>query len=449
MTFFVIGALILLRPKPQIHIMVYMKYFGTDGIRGVYGGFLTDGLAYRAGLAAGAAIGTGTYIIGCDTRESCPALLTAYSKGLAAAGCEALYAGILPTPAISALTVKRGAKCGVMISASHNPPEYNGIKIFNGYGIKLTEEEESAIEAFIDNPPVAKSKGTYREFTSAKNEYAAHIISMFQGCDFRGIGVALDCAFGAAGAAAPEIFEALGFKVKAYNFDIGKGKYINADCGALYPETVASCMKDEVLGLSFDGDADRLSIVWKKEILDGDSVIYNLSKAMFLKDNAVVGTILNNLALQIALEKDGVRLIRVPVGDKYIAEEMFKKGYDLGGEQSGHYIIRQCGATGDGIAASLFFIKSLLDGKGGLKEPCRLDLCPQGAIAEYAAPSILEDEGFKGLTQKYVSELGSTGRIITRMSGTEPKVRVMVECQSFATVEKILSAFKNYIKSVQ
>jgi len=432
-----------------------MKYFGTDGIRGVYGGFLTDGLAYAAGLATGAAMGKGLYIIGCDTRQSCPALLKAYAAGLNAAGCDALYAGIVPTPAVSYLTVKNGAKCGVMISASHNPPEYNGIKIFNGAGIKLNEADESAIEKAIDNPAAAEAHGgTFKDLPSAAAEYSEHIISMFKDCCFNGLSVALDCAFGASGAVAPGIFKALGFNVKAYNSDISGGAHINDKCGALHPETAASLMKGgEMFGLSFDGDADRLSIVYQdggqKEILDGDSVIYNLSRALTLRGKTVVGTILNNLALQKALNNDGIRLVRMPVGDKYIADEMFNNGYDLGGEQSGHYIISQCGAAGDGIASALFFLKSLLDGKGGINKPVKLDLCPQGAIAEFAQPSILKDAGFKALIEKYTAELNGCGRIIVRMSGTEPKVRVMVECENAGTVQKILSEFKNCIKSIQ
>ena len=426
-----------------------MKYFGTDGIRGVYGEFLTDELAYRAGLATGAAKGKGLYIIGCDTRPSCPALLKAYSDGLINAGCDVMYAGILPTPAVSYLTVKYRAKCGVMISASHNPPEYNGIKIFNGQGIKLTEEEEEAVESRIGKPAKVLDKGRYKQSPDAADEYSAHIVSLFKDCDFKGIRVVLDCANGAAGAAAPKIFKELGFGVGAYNCGLDKGGFINDGVGALYPEAVMSYMKNEAFGLSFDGDADRLSIMCGGAVLDGDSVIYNLSKAMPLKDETVVGTVLNNLALEQALNKDGKKLVRTPVGDKYIADEMLRNGYGIGGEQSGHYIIRPCGPTGDGIAAALFFIKSLLDGKGKVKEPCRLELCPQGAISEPAKPSILENAGFKALVEKYTAELKGTGRLVTRMSGTEPKVRVMAECQNAETVKNILSIFKTYIQSVQ
>lgn len=425
------------------------KYFGTDGIRGEYGRFLTDELSYKAGAATAAAMGKGLYVVGCDTRLSCPALLGSYCRGLADMGCEAVSLGILPTPAVSVLTIKYGAVCGVMISASHNPPEYNGIKIFDARGIKLTEEKEGAIESFIDNPPLPSGGGSIRENTAAADEYAAHILEMFGGCDFKGVKVVLDCANGAAASVAPRIFRAMGFEVRAYNSETGRGGHINNKCGALYPETVMSYCRDGEIGLSFDGDADRLSIVYKGEILDGDSVIYNLSKAVPLENNTVVGTVLNNLALETALKADGIKLVRTPVGDKYIAEEMFKNGYSLGGEQSGHYIIRQGGTTGDGIAAALFFIRSLPDGRGGFKEPYKLELCPQGAIAEYAQPSILEDAGFKELVGKYTAELGGAGRIITRMSGTEPKVRVMAECRDGETVKKILSVFKSFINSIQ
>ncbi len=425
-----------------------MKYFGTDGIRGEYGKFLTDELSYRAGAATAAAMGKGLYIIGCDTRLSCPALLREYSRGLSDMGCSVMSAGILPTPAISYLTIKYAAKCGVMISASHNPPEFNGIKIFAGSGIKLTETEEARIEHYIDNPLKSCGGGGLSENKLAAGEYAAHICGMFKDCDFKGVKVALDCANGAAGLVAPGIFKALGCSVTAIHCDISAGGRINEKCGALYPETVISCLTDGQTGLSFDGDADRLSIAVNGEVLDGDSVIYNLSKSMELRGGAVVGTILNNLALEKALNADGIKLLRTPVGDKYIADEMFKSGYSLGGEQSGHYIIRECGATGDGIAAGLFFIKSMLCG-GRLKPPVRLDLCPQGAIAEYAKPSIMEDEGFKALCKKYQAEFSGIGRIVARMSGTEPKVRVMVECGDAEKVKNTLAVFKTYINSIQ
>lgn len=421
------------------------KYFGTDGIRGKYGDNLDAGLSYKTGRAVAALFGKGECFIGRDTRVSGPEIEAALVKGLTEGGMNAVLLGVLPTPAVAHLTVAHGALCGIMISASHNPPEYNGIKIFDGFGLKLSEEQEGGIEYYIDNmPPQSEKKGKTTRFDNGKEEYADYIVKTAD-CDLGGLKVWLDCGYGASGGVAGDIFRRLGASTEVDNCSM-RGEKINAGCGALHPDYVANSMKgsDCRVGFSFDGDADRLSVVFDGQVLDGDSVLYNMSKGMKLSGGVVVGTVLSNLALEKQLESDGLRLVRTAVGDKFICEMLFRNKYNLGGEQSGHYIISPQATTGDGILSALFFLKTLYYGKE-LHEPVKLALCPQKAIAEYAPPTIVYEKGFIDLTEKYAEKLRGIGRIVARYSGTEPKVRVMVECSRAELVDVILKEFREYI----
>ncbi|GHU99445.1 phosphoglucosamine mutase [Clostridia bacterium] len=476
-----------------------MTYFGTDGIRGLYGVELTENLAYAAGRAAAAYFQSGAVVLGRDTRDSGESLAEAVARGLSDGGLEVLDAGILPTPAVSYLTDHLNAAAGVMISASHNPAEYNGIKFFGARGRKLTEEQEAEIEERISGQWSVVSgqwsvKGNREQVTGigcqdnaqlkdksdnsqlstfnsqlhcALEKYIAHIVGQFDFSAVKGTKVVLDCGYGAAGQAAPEIFRRLGFSVRAL-FDEPRGRKINRGCGALHPENVKRHLGGAVFGFSFDGDADRLSVVYRGEELDGDSVIYNLSRAMTLKDDTVVGTTLNNLALEETLARDGKKLIRTDVGDKYISACMFQNGYNLGGEQSGHFIIAPDAQTGDGILAALWFMRSLLsagepsrpprghpseggefsrgEGADGFGEPIRLKLYAQSAISEFAGKEILEDAGFRALIDRHARLMGKHGRILTRMSGTEPKVRVMAEGADAELVRVALAEAGEYIK---
>lgn len=422
------------------------KYFGTDGIRGKYGEKLDEALAYKTGLALGEYFGAGKFAVGRDTRVSGEELERGLVKGITDAGGEAVLLGILPTPAVAALTIKYGAKCGVMISASHNPPEYNGIKVFDRNGVKLTEEQEGSVEYYIDNAPDVRGGGKVTTKSGGKLEYVDYVVKTVN-ADFRGLKVWLDCGYGAASTVAEEAFRRLGATVNVDNCSL-RGEKINSGCGALHPDYVRNSMKgtDCRLGFAFDGDADRLAVVTDGEILDGDTVLYNIQKGMDINRGTVVGTVLNNLALEKRLERDGRRLVRTPVGDKYICDLMFREGYNVGGEQSGHYIVYPAATTGDGIMTAMFFAKSLYkDGK--LEAPEKLDLVPQKAIAEYADPSIMFDPKLRKLTEKAENELGGNGRIIVRYSGTEPKIRVMVEAYDPEKVDEILSEFKTFIRS--
>ncbi|MCL2848255.1 MAG: phosphoglucosamine mutase [Firmicutes bacterium] len=421
------------------------KYFGTDGIRGKFGEKLDTGLAYKTGLALSEYFGKGDYYIARDTRVSGPKLESALSSGICDGGGNAVLCGIIPTPSVAYLTKKHKGLCGIMISASHNGAEYNGIKCFDGSGVKLNEEQEGSIEYYIDNPSTRnRAKGAVNTLMTAGKEYIDFVVEKL-GSNLKGLKVCLDCGYGAASTVAKEIFEALGASVMIENSKL-RGEKINAGCGALYPDYVLNSIEgtDIKIGFSFDGDADRLSVVYNGEVLDGDTVLYNMSLNRELKDGVVVGTILSNLGLEKQLESEGKRFIRTPVGDKYICDLMFKKGYNLGGEQSGHFIVYPEATTGDGILSALYFCKSIYK-KGKLIAPKKLKLYPQGAIAEFAEPSIMYDKGLNDLIDKYTAEFGNKGRLIVRMSGTEPKIRVMAEHESLSVVDKVLKEFKKYI----
>lgn len=425
------------------------KYFGTDGIRGKYGDNLDASLSYKTGLAIAEFFGKGNCIVARDTRVSGPEIEHALVRGLNDGGCNAILLGIIPTPAVAFMAVKLKATCGIMISASHNPPEYNGIKIFDGYGVKLSEEQEGSIEYYIDNPPKILAKGGIEtHLESAREDYISYICKCVD-ANFKGLKVWLDCGYGAASTVAFEAFSRLGASVTIENFKL-RGEKINCGCGALYPSYVKNSMvgTDCRLGFAFDGDADRLSVVYNGEVLDGDTVLYNISKNMELEDNVVVGTILSNLALEKKLAENGKRLIRTPVGDKYICDLMFRKHYNLGGEQSGHYIVYPHATTGDGIMSAMFLAKAIfIDGE--LTQLEKLKLCPQNAIAEFASPSIMYDKKMQQLIDEYSEKLNGIGRLIVRMSGTEPKIRVMVECEKAEMVGDILKVFKEYINGVK
>lgn len=422
------------------------KYFGTDGIRGKYGDNLDADLAYKVGLAIVAYFGKGAVVVGRDTRVSGPEIEQALIGGLKRGGADVLKVGILPTPAIARMAIKQGALCGIVISASHNPPEYNGIKIFDGSGVKLSEEQEGSLEYYIDNPSESRAVGSEGVIEGAQQQYVDYLVETVD-YDLTGAKVWLDCGYGAASTVARQAFERLGATVEIENYKL-RGEKINCGCGALHPDYVLHSMvgTEYKLGFAYDGDADRLSFVFDGRIMDGDSVLYNIGREMTLKDDVVVGTILTNSALERRLEKDGRRLIRTPVGDKYICDLMFKKGYNLGGEQSGHYIVYPQATTGDGIMSSLFLTKTLYK-NGKLGEFMELNLFPQKAIAEYADQSIMYDKEMIGLIEDYTTRLAGIGRLIVRMSGTEPKVRVMCECEDARKIDEVLAVFKKYINT--
>ena len=350
------------------------KYFGTDGVRGIANLELTCDLAYKLGRAGGYVLTEGKekvkVIVGKDTRVSGDMLEAALISGLMSVGCDVISVGIMPTPGVAYLTKKYGADCGVVISASHNPVEYNGIKFFNSEGYKLDDEIELKIEQYIDDinkvdyNPIKENVGKKIYINEPNRDYIDYLKSIID-VDFTGMKIALDCANGASYEIAPTVFKELGAEVFVINNE-PNGNNINDKCGSTSPEKLQELVKTKKadIGLAYDGDADRLIAVDENgTIVDGDhimilSAIY-LKKHNKLNNNTLVVTVMSNIGLVIAAKENGINLATTSVGDRYVLEEMLKNNYNLGGEQSGHMIFTDYNTTGDGILSSLILAKTV------------------------------------------------------------------------------------------
>ncbi len=425
------------------------RYFGTDGIRGLVGEELTAELAFRCGNALAREKTRPKILLGRDTRRSGEMLSLAFAAGVTEAGGDVLDAQVLPTPAIAALTKEVRADFGVVISASHNPPEYNGIKIFNREGQKLSREEESALEArFSSTMRVSEREmGRFWVYEKAAKEYEKLITSNVQ--DLSKLTVVLDCANGAASTIAPRVFEQLGARVFAIS--CAKDGEINVDCGAVAPKRLA---KEVVrlgadVGFAFDGDADRLIAVDETgRIRDGDALLYLLARDLLKRGElapcAVVGTAHSNEGLAVALQELDVSFLRTDVGDKFVAERMRKDGIVLGGEPSGHVILGTRSTTGDGILVALAISSILVRTGKPFSALAELKLFPQVnvSVAVQEKVRILGNERLAEVVRAERERLAG-GRILVRASGTEPKVRVMAESddveKSAASVERIVA----------
>jgi len=429
------------------------KYFGTDGIRGVYGEGLDCETAFLLGAAIGKAFG-GDCVVGMDTRLSGGALFEALAAGLNASGARALCVGVLPTPAVSFLVDRWDLNFGVMITASHNPPSYNGLKVFARGGLKLSEGQESEIEKLMEferkrgNSYIGwlkKNKGLnvlhQMALDEAKALYIQELIDEFNEGAFCGLKVLLDSGHGAAGAVAGEVFLKLGASVKSIN-DGGDGEWINANCGTEHIKGLLD--REDIaefdLAFAFDGDADRTCVIVGGKILDGDSLLYSLSKSVHLKDGVVLGTLMSNSALERKLKSEQKELVRVPVGDKYILDAMVKSGYSLGGEQSGHYIFYPKRKTGDGILTALMVCVAFMRGELEF-----LELLPQRTVSLKAERALLDDERVR---QWIDGTSGKVESLLVRMSGTEPKVRISVEDEDEAVVDAVVSEFLELIRGI-
>lgn len=425
------------------------KFFGTDGIRGIYGVDLTDELALLIGNAISTLKENVKIVIGRDTRISGEALSNNVSNGVIMGGGDVIDAGIIPTPTIAFLTLQNNADYGVVISASHNPPEYNGIKIFNNKGQKLAEKDRNIIEEFIINKNLnVKKNGNFVKQEDAYEAYIDKIVSIID-TSFAGHSVALDCADGAACTVATKIFKKLGADVLSYN-DCGDGKVINCNKGALHPNITADKVKKHNfdIGFAFDGDADRLIAIDKNgNIIDGDMVIYAMANYFKskgeLNGNTVVGTLHTNLGIEKALENKGIKLIRTNIGDQYVAAEMIENDYLLGGEQSGHIILRKFLDTGDGIFAAAFLMKIMIDEKVEVENLTQVFKTPQINLnITVKDKSILENKSFLDVKSIAEEMIDKKGRILVRASGTEPKIRIMVEGYD----EELLYEIANMLK---
>jgi phosphoglucosamine mutase len=408
---------------------VARQYFGTDGVRGVVGETLTADLVERLGKAAALWCGRGRVFVGRDTRASGPELEDAFARGVASAGGSAVLAGVLPTPAVALL----GLDLAAVVSASHNPPEYNGVKLFDHDGRKLTDAAEEEIEALLDGP--SRGGGEIDHVEVAADSYLEHVLERF-GADLAGLRIAVDCGNGAYAGLAPQAFEQLGAEVTTIGNE-PDGTNINVGCGAtdlrLLADTVRSGGLD--LGIAFDGDGDRmLAVDDRGEQVDGDQILAVL--ALDLGVEGVAVTTMTNLGFHRLMEERGIRVVVTDVGDRYVLEALRREGLLLGGEQSGHLIWLDGHVTGDGLVAGLLLCRALR-GRALSDVVAVMPRFPQVMRnLPRAGRGPLPDE-LLAAVEEVNSELDGSGRVLVRPSGTEPLVRVLAEAETPEVAERL------------
>jgi phosphoglucosamine mutase len=400
--------------------MMKRRYFGTDGVRGVVGDSLTPDLVERLGRASTLWAGGGAVLIGRDTRASGRELERAFASGVASAGGHAVLAGVLPTPAVALLSLDLAA----VISASHNPPEYNGVKLFDSAGGKLTDTAEAEIEALLDEPPRDPEEGGIDNLEVIGSSYVRHVIERF-GSDLSGVRIAVDCANGAYSAIAPRAFAGLGADVVTIG-DRPDGTNINVGCGATDLRALQEIVTSERchLGVAFDGDGDRMLAVDERGApVDGDQIVAVL--VMHLGVDVVAVTQMSNLGFHRLMAERGVRVLTTPVGDRYVLEALRSEGGLLGGEQSGHIMYLDGHVTGDGLVAALLLCRAL-EGRTLSEAASVMPHYPQAKKNVRVARRELTDSLIQEI-ERTNRELGEDGRVLVRPSGTEPLMRVLAE----------------------
>jgi len=439
-----------------------MALFGTDGVRGVANVDLTAELAVDLAVAAAHVLADlGEFaghrpkaIVGQDSRASGEFLEAAVCAGLASAGIDVYRVGVLPTPAIAYLVASTGADLGVMISASHNPMPDNGIKFFARGGGKLDDALEAKIEARLGEPwdqPTGKEVGRIIVDDAARETYLKHLLSTIE-TNFSGLKVVVDCANGAASYVAPEMLKRAGAEVVAISAS-PNGLNINDNCGSTHLESLIATVKKEKadIGIAHDGDADRaLAVDHEGNVVDGDYILGILSSHTDLPTKTVVGTVMSNLGLIRALETAGISFVATPVGDRYVLEEMVSDGHTLGGEQSGHIIMRKYANTGDGLLTALHLISQMAQSGKSLKELASFMVrYPQFLInvSGVAKNKLAENQRIKTAVQEAETKLGSKGRVLLRKSGTEPLVRVMIEAEDAVLAQELAESLAALVKS--
>lgn len=445
------------------------RLFGTDGARGVANTELTCELAMQIGRAAALVLTDDkqgkrpVVMIGKDTRASGDMLEGALTAGLCSVGADVVLLGVVPTPAVAYLVTKYGVDAGIMISASHNPCEYNGIKIFSSTGYKLPDKVENEIEAIVlDNSreipaPTGGSVGMVTRKSDAVDEYVEHIASTI---DVRldGLRIALDCANGSSSVTAAKLFTALGANFEIFNSE-PDGININEKCGSTHIEGLQQIVREQGFdaGFAFDGDADRcLAVDNNGELVDGDYIMALLAEDMtergVLSGNAIVGTILTNMGFHKFCADRGMKFVAAKVGDRYVLEEMLKNGYNLGGEQSGHIIFLDHCTTGDGQLTAVQICGLLTrSGKKFSEFTSLITPYPQTMVNVRVTPEgkakLATCEAVNSAVSAAESELGDSGRIIVRMSGTEPLIRVMTEGEDKEQIVRIANELAAVIKT--
>jgi phosphoglucosamine mutase len=396
---------------------VARRYFGTDGVRGVVGEDLTTEFVERLGRAAAIWSGGGRVFVGRDTRGSGPMLEAAFAEGVASAGGNAVLGGVLPTPAVALLALDLGA----VISASHNPPQYNGVKFFDGEGQKLTDASEEEMEALLDEPARAE-RGSIDRVGISADSYLEHVLERF-GSDLSGFRIAVDCANGAYSGIAPQAFQQLGAEVLSLATE-PDGLNINVACGATDLSLLHSHRGSYDVGVAFDGDGDRmLAVDAEGNAVDGDQILALL--ALHLEVDVIVVTVMTNLGFHQLMEEHGIRVVTTDVGDRYVLEALRREGAILGGEQSGHIICLDGHVAGDGLAAALLLCRSL-EGRS-LKDAA--SVMPKFAQVTDNVPARNPDlsADLRQEIDRMNAELDGTARILVRPSGTEPFVRILAE----------------------
>lgn len=449
-----------------------MSYFGTDGIRGAFGQFpITPDFLLRLGYATGQVLTTQntmdrrpSVVIGKDTRLSGYVIESALQAGFNSAGVDVHLLGPLPTPAIAHLARSFHADMGVVISASHNPYGDNGVKFFSGEGKKISDETQSAINAKLDEmihgdtlsrlEHYPTELGKSHRIDDAKGRYIEYCKGSFPyQYDLRGLTIALDCANGAGYSVAPRVLRELGASVIVHA-NTPNGTNINDNCGSTHPEALQNLVLEHNadLGIALDGDGDRIVMVDENgQILNGDSILYILANGAEETPKGVVGTLMSNMALENLLKNQGIHFIRAKVGDRYVMQELEKHGYTIGGESSGHILCLEKSRTGDAIVAGLQVL-SILVKKGGKLSDLTKGYTPYPQtlinvrLTQMSDP--YDNDELKSAFAQAESELGDTGRLLIRKSGTEPVIRVMVEAQNGETAQALATSLADKVKAV-
>ncbi len=442
------------------------RLFGTDGIRGIANEELTPTLAYLVGKAATFVLAKKQsahplFLIAKDSRISGDMLQSAITAGILSQGGSVIPAGVLPTPAVAYLLRTYSATAGIMISASHNPMEYNGIKIFDANGFKLPDETEDEIEKIVQNPEVLPQTasdeiGTILPAKNAERDYIDFLKATVN-CNFKGLKIALDCANGATSSIAESVFSELGATI----YPIANqpdGKNINRNCGSTHPEHICRYTVNSScdIGISFDGDGDR--VLFSDEfgnMVDGDQILAILSKNMqkngTLQKNTAVSTVMSNFGLTLFGETNNINIVQANVGDRYVLEKMLQNGYNLGGEQSGHIIILDHNTTGDGILTALKVVEILVTENQKMSALSTIfDKLPQvlvnAKVKNENKDFVLKDEAILELVENVSIRLFKKGRALVRPSGTEPLFRVMIEGENLDQIQRYANEIAQMIE---
>ena len=444
------------------------RLFGTDGVRGIANSELTPSLAFEIGKAAAYVLTKEVHrkpkiLIGKDTRLSGDMLEAALTAGICSVGAEVIALGVLPTPAIAYLTRKYEADAGVVISASHNSAEYNGIKIFNANGYKLNDEIEERIEAIVLDKteqidlPTGDAVGKVTRYENAAADYIAYAKSTIK-TDLTGMKIAIDCANGANYKTAVKVFVELGAEVYVVH-NHPNGININLNCGSTHTKEFSEYVKNinVDIGITFDGDGDRLLVIDEKgELVDGDKIMFicaeQLKERGLLMKDTLVTTVMTNLGLVLSAKEKGINIVQTKVGDRYVLEEMLKSGYVLGGEASGHIIFLNHNTTGDGLISALQLIKVMKKSGKKMSELATVfQTLPQviiNAKVQNKKKALLESDSIimaeiENLTKSFKDK----GRVLVRPSGTEPCIRVMIEGEDQSVIEERASALAKLIEA--